>query len=479
MIAGSSFLNGMMMNKSSKAIGTTTIVLAVLTSVGFGQQSVEERLKALEAQQKQLQSELRASHARNESLELEIMDLRSENQQIRETESTEQLAMAVNVLTAELEESNWHNATKSGSPIRFYGFFRLDTYYQTGRSSSVIVPTTIAPEGGPIDDHDDDFAFDARLTRFGFEIDAGRIGDADVMAKLETDFANFPSGPPESRPTPRIRLAYVNMDFGNVTLRMGQDWDVISPLYPAVNSETLMWNTGNLGDRRPQAQVRLLTGAPEEAQFSLILSAGLTGAVNNQDLDAGTPFSERDGFDAGHPHLQGRAGVSFNSWVDGKRAGLGVWGAFGRLETDIPIAGDDHFTSWVVGLDLELPLLDRLTLRGEAWFGEALGDFRGTIGQAINTTSGDEIGGWGGFAEIVWQVTDEFRLSFGGSMDNVDDGDLSSGGRDLNWAVWVGSVYQFASQFKAGLDVIFWETQYLDSGLGNLVRINFYTQLNF
>ena len=32
---------------------------------------------------------------------------------------------------------------------------------------------------------------------------------------------------------------------------------------------------------------------------------------------------------------------------------------------------------------------------------------------------------------------------------------------------------------KAGLDFIFWETQWLDTGVGNTLRINFYTQLDF
>ena len=35
---------------------------------------------------------------------------------------------------------DWKELTKSGLPIKFYGFLRLDAYYNTARANSVILP---------------------------------------------------------------------------------------------------------------------------------------------------------------------------------------------------------------------------------------------------------------------------------------------------------------------------------------------------
>ncbi|MGH7163130.1 MAG: hypothetical protein ACREID_06580, partial [Planctomycetota bacterium] len=311
----------------------------------------------------------------------------------------------------------------------------------------------------------------------------GEIGSAVLTAKLETDFANFPSGVAESRETPRIRLAYVNVERGNTTWRFGQDWDVVAPLLPAANNETLMWNNGNLGDRRPMAQVIWQRKNAGGSEVTLRAALGLTGAVNNQDLDpaAGGVVSslERDGFDSGLPHLQVRGGMSAASWVAEKRWEAGIWGYVAQLETDSQFAGEDTFTPWCIGADWTVPLHARLTLRGELWTGAALGDVRGTIGQTVNTTLGEEIGGWGGWMELVIQVEPAFRVHVGGTLDDPEAEDLSAGSRELNTSGYVGGVYDWGKGFRAGLDAIYWETQTQGQGVGNMVRFNAWVQLDF
>jgi hypothetical protein len=53
----------------------------------------------------------------------------------------------------------------------------------------------------------------------------------------------------ESRAVPRIRHAYGEMRWDEFSILFGQTWDVISPLLPTINDDSLMWNAGNLGDR--------------------------------------------------------------------------------------------------------------------------------------------------------------------------------------------------------------------------------------
>ena len=225
---------------------------------------------------------------------------------------------------------NFSDLTKSGLPIRFYGFVRVDAYYDTARFNSVIIPATVLPESetpfaGSAKPNDDQFAAEMRLTRFGFDILPVAVNGVDVKANLEIDFASFLTS--NSRVLPRIRTAYIDLNKDRFGILIGQDEDTISPLISAVNHELVMWNAGNLGDRRLQFRGRYVSET-----VKLEAALGLTGAINDQDLDAGaTPngsSSELDGVDSGMPHLQVRAGFKPKLFAE-KRAEIGIWGAFG------------------------------------------------------------------------------------------------------------------------------------------------------
>jgi hypothetical protein len=452
--------------------------------------SSDARLRELERQNREILERLNASEARNAELESKLGDMADER---RASDLEARVETEVNALSSRMQDAvNWKQLTKSGNPIKFYGFIRLDAYYNTARFNDPYFPTTVIREvaGAPTsggtpsvagtvaDPNDDDFVFDTRLTRFGFDINGGKIGSADVTAKLETDFANSLVSV-ESRETPRMRLAYVNADFGDVALRFGQDWDTISPLFPAANNETLMWNAGNLGDRRPMATFVWDGGDPQGTTFQWKLSAGLNNAVNNLDLDANL---QKDGMDSGIPNFQTRIAATFDSWVDGKKATVGAWGYYSHWEFDVNIpavGGDNGFDAWTVGVDFSVPLCDLVTMRGEAQLGEAMGDIRGSIGQFYNTTAGREIGSAGGWVEFVFHMTKEFTLTVGGTIDDVDSSDLSAASAaDKNWSTYVASQYNFGGGWKAGFDVIYWETQY-GNGIGNALRFNAYTMFEF
>lgn len=459
-----------------------------LVSVSGGancQDPVDERLRKLEAENIEFRARLKKSEDRAESLENELSKYKGS------PGTSQELDAALAELAAKAKDFVTNKSlTRSGDPIKFYGFVRTDMYYNTARMDGAVIPFFVQPENNIAASRDDNtFAFDARLTRFGIDVDAGKIGDAKTTAKLEIDFANFPAASAsgavaESRETPRIRLAYINLNFGSWSARFGQDWDVISPLMPWVNAESLMWYAGNLGDRRPQAQIAFNDGDAKETAYEIRGSLGMTGAVNNQDIDptgATAPFTtaERDGIDSGLPHAQLRAGTTWNSWVDGKRAGIGAWGAIGRLETDKEFNGSRRFTEWVGGIDLTLPIVDRILVKGEWWYGDALGDFRGGINQSINTVKGKEVAATGGWGELQWNPFDPYTFVFGATIDKPSQGDLTTGAKEKNWAAYIGNRYDWGGGLKTGLDVIYWETDYVKLSVGNAVRVDFYIQLDF
>lgn len=332
------------------------------------------------------------------------------------------------------------------------------------------------------DESDDQFAFDSRLTRIGIEIDGGTIGSADVTAKVEIDFSNF-FGVQESRETPRIRLAYVDVDFGDIALRFGQDWDVIAPLVPSVHVEFALWGAGNVGDRRPMVQFSWHERQASGLEMKVELAAGFQGSVDGRDHDGLGGRTNIDGINAGIPHGQIRLGASFDSWVEGGRASVGVYGYYGQIQSDGALNGHGDFNPWMVGVDIELPLIGPVSFRSEAWVGQALSDIRGTLLMDVNSATGKEIRGWGGWAEIHAQITESLRLAFGGSLDDPRDRDVNPGilaeSRRQNFTIYVSSRLDLGGGLLTGLDVIYWQTDWGILGDADMVRINWWIQLNF
>lgn len=396
----------------------------------------------------------------------------------------------------------WADLVRSGKPFKIYGFLRLDAYYNTARADSIIIPSRVLPESTPqtvsgqSSYNDNDFALDPRLTRFGLDVDAGEIASANVKGKLEIDFANFPSGVSESRATPRIRLAYVDATRDSFTHRFGQDWDIIAPIFPFVHGELLLWNAGNIGDRRPLVETIYTTANRNGSAFELRVGLGLTGAVDNKDLDAAPASPERDGFDSGLPNLQARLG--FMRRQGKEDVSVGIWAAGAQLETDNRIGpagrhGSRNFSSWVFGLDAHVLLSERFTMRGEAWTGQALSDFRGGIGQSVTTAVttagvpptasdpdvGSEVRAMGGFLEVLWRTTHKLTTATGLSVDDPNNNDLVASNPRRNLVGYVGSKYDWGKGLLSGFDILYWETDHVFLGVGNMLRFNTWVSLAF
>src|SRR5262249_23605517 len=156
-------------------------------------------------------------------------------------------------------------------------------------------------------------------------------------------------------------------------------WDLISPLYPSANSDVLMWNAGNLADRRPQLRY---TWEPVvgHGKGSLAVMLGSPSAVDSQDLDANLVA---DGEQSDQPTLQTRLALNQASWVPGQTWEVGLWGHSGhfRIDANKAINGHRSFGSNAIGLDVRVPVTPKLLLQGEAWRGKTLADVRGGVGQ--------------------------------------------------------------------------------------------------
>jgi len=334
------------------------------------------------------------------------------------------------------------------------------------------------PRVGTLDDSH--LTIHPRLTRFGVRLLPKEISDGvNASAVLEVDFQN---GGSESREVLRMRVAYFEVASNTLVFRAGQDWDVISPLYPSVHLGGLMWNAGNLGDRRPQAwaawKPRVANG-----HFSTTLAVGLTGAVDNQDLDDNGLL---DGSESSQPFVQTRIGLEQTLWTD-QPTRIGVWGHSAKEEVTI---GDETGTceSWVIGFDASLQITNRVWINAEGWLGQDLSDLRGGIGQGVNVITHSEVKARGGWVQLGMRPTEKWKAYFGATVDDPDDEDVPSvndvaaaglpmkaTGRTLNWTTFMSHYFRPWQPIQVGVEYQYWVTQYrgLLRGENNRVSANF------
>ena len=371
----------------------------------------------------------------------------------------------------------WSELLGEGNKIKFYGFLRLDMIFDSQRpnnSQTILFITSPDPRTG--NTSNGDIAIHPRLTRFGIDYTGprvSRLGDAKLSGKVEVDFQN---GGSESRQLIRLRHGYAKLDWKQVSLLVGQTWDAVSPLFPTVNNDTLQWNAGNVGDRRPQLRLTYEPKLSEKAQLSFTGGVGLTGAIDALDLDVN---GVRDGEESARPNMQGRIGFSYPLVGSGQRLSVGMSGFYGFLKTARAVVGRTSFHSQLTNIDFTLPLHTRVVFRGEGWWGRNLSDVRGGAGQGINLATGREIRGRGGWAETNLKLTSYFTVSPGFSVDDPVDVDVPANGRTRNGAFFVSNRFAPNNTFLIGADYLRWKTNFkgLQSGIDN--RVNIFLQYNF
>ena len=373
------------------------------------------------------------------------------------------------------QSARWSDLISEGNKFKLYGFLRLDLDFDSQRPNNSQTPLFITspdPAGGGA--RIGEFSMHPRLTRLGIDYTGPRIAklaNAKLSGKLETDFEN---GGSESRQIIRIRQAFLRLDGDHFSMLAGQTWDIVSPLFPTVNNDTLQWNAGNVGDRRPQLRAAY-EPTVGRGKFSFSGGVGLTGAIDALDLDNN---GFRDGEESRRPDLQGRIGYAYPVGKD-RSASFGISGFYGFLKTARLVAGRTDFHSQLINVDFTLPLASHFGLRGEGWWGRNMSDIRGGAGQGINTVTGQEIRGRGAWSEVNVKVSRYFSFSPGFSTDDPVDRDLPAGGRTRNRAFYFANRITPGGNLLIGADYLRWLTNYnnLRRGLDN--RLNIFFQYNF
>lgn len=141
--------------------------------------------------------------------------------------------------------------------IDFFGFIKTGVLVSSGATDSIGRPNAVAPTaaGNPIlDKYPDKWrsTFQTQQSRFGFSI----LAKEDITGLVEFDFMDFSKSTPTVASQIRLRRAYINLENGPWSFRIGQDWDLFSPLGPhSYNYIGHYFGSGDLGFMRQQLQI--------------------------------------------------------------------------------------------------------------------------------------------------------------------------------------------------------------------------------
>jgi hypothetical protein len=369
----------------------------------------------------------------------------------------------------------------SSPELELYGFFRVDAIYDDSRMQNhqyafwaLSEDARLAPDDQP------NLTIHPRVTKLGLRLKPTALSKTiTARGVLEVDFQN---GGSESRQILRMRVAMFELRRANLSFSGGQNWDVISPLYPTVHLDGILWNAGNLGDRHPQLRAAWRSDLGR-GSVNGALALGQTGAVDSKDLDGNRRL---DGSEGALPFLQARIG--FDHTVGGRPIQIGVWGHRAREKVETPLAGEKESVQWSAGFDALFGITERIQLKGEGWCGENLSDVRGGIGQGVNTLTGREIRATGGWVEIGGRLRERWGVWIGYSIDDPDDDDvpsrqdveaadedLSIVGRTRNQVAYVSNRFTPFDPFLIGLEYCHWVTEYhgLEKGTDNRITLYF------
>ena len=419
-------------------------------------QKVLERLDRLEDENQQLLEEIR--------------ELRSELQ----ASATQQPPNAAPTVAERLDVQESRSAeldqSKVGAsqrfPISLTGMLLFNAF-ANGKYSGTQYPAVASQTAGPATD-----GASLRQTVIGLKFNGPDLpGGGKASGSFYMDF--FAGSPAVNNNLMRIRIATLDLKWGNTTVSVGQDKPLISPREPTSLAQvgiSPLTGAGNLWDWDPQ--VRL------EHRFSFGDETGLvaqTAVYQTSEGYAGTlPPQYAGTLERTRPAWQGR--VEF--FHEGRR-GAGenqTWRveiAPGYSGGTTHVAGTS-LESEVASIDWLLRPISWLEFTGEAFLGQdvaGLGslqgfnivtDWRGYVDGAIPVHTHGE---WGQFALFPASRL-SLHLYAGEQYNRLSD--LSAGGINRNLVYAANLIYRLAPNVLAEFEASQARTEYVNS----MLRLN-------
>jgi len=388
----------------------------------------------------------------------ELKDILKQQQQAREEEKAR-----VERIERRVEEGS--SRVLSKFKFRPYGFIKLDASYDDSRTNYGNFVLFIPNESAHKDDNE--FNMTARQTRLGLDIIAPDIYDWKAWGRIEFDFYGD-GAKHENKAEPLLRHAFVELQKGNFRLLAGQTSDLISPLYPNTLNYVVGWTGGNIGYRRPQLRATYSYPFSESTKLISALAISRTSGTVNEDLDLDI---QNDGEDAGFPTVQARLALA-TKLLTKRHSVFGISGHYGEEEIDWKLnpftAGkrQERVKSWSLNGDFDLPLTEKVSVKGEAFVGYNLDDYFGGVLQGVNPNTQEVIKTAGGWLQLGYKQNDKLKYHLGFGIDDPKNSDVSAGMRSRNSFYFGNVIYSLIPPVDIGLEYTHWETEYKNRSTG-------------
>lgn len=308
------------------------------------------------------------------------------------------------------------------APFTISGFLKTDFLYGDARVNSTDAPRFALSETAS-KGTDDFFAATVQHSRLigtwaGPELWGGALGgvaEVDFFTLNDTGDSKF------NNAQLRARQLFAELRSKSWSVKVGQAWDIFSPLNPTTfNTNGNYWFGGNAGFRRPQiaGEATLPLGDHE-----LTLAGSVNANIGRTDTIGGRTVNS--GEDAGIPVFEGSLTAKLALLPAGPLTitASGLWG-----EEDLE-GLENGIDQWAVGISVILPILNTLSLRGEAQIGENTDAF--LMGGGI-ASDGDPVSAGSGWAEISFKATPDLVLTALYGLEDLSRSEVSNAGRQRN-----------------------------------------------
>ena len=335
------------------------------------------------------------------------------------------------LLTGKVDDQ-YQTKVESGSRyrVRLSGLAMLNMFSNRGvpysvDSPGIAPPTSISYGGGS-------FAGTLRQSQLGVEAFGPEWAGARVSGDLRFDFAGgFPNTADGATfGLMRLRTGNVRLNWSRTSLSAGQDSPLFSPLSPTSLislAQPEFSYSGNLWTWTPQIQVQHWFDLPDSQR--LTLAASVLDALTGEPPSSQFERLPQAGEASRQPGYAARIGWS-RSVDEDRPLSIGASGYFNRQNW-----GANHgVDGWAATSDWQVPLVRRLSIKGEFYRGRALGGFGGGSGTSVLSTDAlqnrlaivrglDTIGGW---AQASYQASPVVQFNGGFGLDNPFSNELRS-----------------------------------------------------
>ncbi|MFH1004854.1 MAG: hypothetical protein V1781_05100 [Bacteroidota bacterium] len=344
------------------------------------------------------------------------------------------------------EKPKWYDE------VKLYGFLQGNMIYVTNSVYSWANPANnylSTPQFAVADSIGyPALGFTAQHSRLDLDISKGT--DIKVGGKLEVDFYG---GQHDVNVKTRLRLGYAFLSKGGFETRIGQQWDLFSPLNPTTNNTNAnMWYTGNMGFRR--GQIQLIYKKADDVFAPMIqISAGeaskedqLTAVTLGDDNKSCTPM------------LQGRVSAKIL-----KKYEIGMYYAnasFKKRYGPSKIDTTKNFSTNGFGADITLPLHKYFEVKAEFNLGTNLANanfFAVSGGTVLDPKTNKfidkkDMGMW---FNITSKISDHFNMiiGYGTNQNKTAEKYLEKSNVISNATIYGDLVFPISNGFSIAIEV--------------------------